>query len=111
MENIMRKKISKFERDCRAASELIGVDVVFYEDEPTHRLEVFEDDGALHIRKPNGFRACFDVGNGQSLCGDEQNSNTRRILTAMKMIKHIGEHTLVDEEEDEECCSECGRPL
>jgi hypothetical protein len=100
--------VNRFETSCRAVAAKVGVDVIFFDDGPKAIPDCYEDDGNLHIRR-GGFRACFDVGCGQSLTGSEQNQNIRAVLTALKMQKAIGKRTLADEDVDEEStCPNCG---
>ncbi len=102
-------KKSKFQIECEALSEKTGIYVMFFEDKDAQKP--VEDDGNLHITK-RGLRACFDVGNGQSLSGKDQNENTRTILKALGMEDAINDRTLVDEtdeDEENECCEHCGR--
>lgn len=99
-----------FRKKCEAAASEVGVNVSFYENEAGN--DQFGDDGYLHITK-NGFRACFDVGHGQSLEGSEQNKNTRAVMNHLGMESKISDRVLVeetdeDEDEDDEC-PHCGR--
>jgi hypothetical protein len=102
----MNTKKSKFELRCEKAAESIGVEVEF---EPDPSMDsVFEDDGALHIRV-GGRRAIFIVNPTQDESAVIQNARTRKIMEDLGVKRKINERVLVDEEEDAECCSECGR--
>jgi hypothetical protein len=98
-----------FEKRCEAAAEKTGVDVYFCYDPPGN-ANVFEDDGALHIRQKSGQRACFDVGCANDSV-EQQNARTRAVLSELKLEKHIGPSTLVDETDEDEGdeCPCCGR--
>src|SRR5579864_2056706 len=102
-------KLTKFETACNAVSEKLGIDVMFFDDETGS--SVVEDDGNLHITR-RGKRACFDVGNGQSLNGKQQNERAKKILAELGI--EATKDALVDEtddEDDENTCSCCGHPL
>lgn len=101
--------MTKFQKDCVRVSTEMDVLVFFCHGEKG--TAYYEDDGCLHIRK-SGLRACFDVSPGQNLSGADQNANTRKVMTALGLEKHIRK-ALVDEteEDDEDVCECCGRPL
>ena len=63
--------------------------------------DVFEDDGNLHIEHRT-VRACFDVGQCQTLSGKEQNKNTTDILTALNVPFIVGRALVEEHEEDGE---------
>jgi len=99
---------NKFERDCAKVAETTGISVNFFGAPKGQKQSFYEDDGSLHLHKRGGW-ACFDVGNGQSLSGKEQNERTRKIMEALGLP--ITDRVLVDETEDEEDdeCPCCGR--
>ena len=84
--------MTAFEKKCKAVADDIGIEVTFYPD--NDRANAYEDDGALHVVRC-GQRACFGVGIADDPV--EQTKNTRLVLTALKLEKEIGDHTLVYE--------------
>lgn len=106
----MKELRTAFERRCEKVAEETGVGVDFFGAKgDKYKSDVYEDDGNLHIFIRNEW-ACFNVGQGQTLEGKEQNENTRKVLTALGLEKHITNRSLVEEEEEEDdCCHHCGR--
>ena len=101
-----------FRKKCEVAFSAIDSDPLYFEDEEMED-DAFEDDGCLHVRV-NCLRACFDVSNGQSLSGREQNIRTRAVMESLGLVKKFEPLTgrvLVDESEpdDDSCCPTCGR--
>lgn len=94
--------MTKFEKLCREVASATGIDVDFYEDR--RPADVFEDDGTLHVMY-RGLRAVFDVGSGQSLTGEEQNTRTRLILE--KLDRPVTDRVLVEEYEDDDEETDC----
>ena len=107
----MATKKTAFETRCKKASEETGVPYYCLHGETHLETKVFEDDGSLHIRRPDGTRAIFDVSLGQQLEPKEQNENTRKVLTALKIPGAISKRTIIDEDvESDDVCPECRRP-
>lgn len=99
---------NKFEQLCEKVSEDLDIGVLLHGKEKGSGC--FEDDGNLHIHH-RGVRVSFDVGNGQSASGAEQNARTRKVLTALGMESKITDRVLVEEvEETDEDCDNCNCP-
>jgi hypothetical protein len=98
-----------FRNRCDRVSGATGIEVMYFEDDPL-QADAFEDDGTLHIRQASGLRACFDVGNSQSLSGREQNVRTRAVMDMLGL--KVTDRVLTDDtdDDDEDVCPECGRP-
>lgn len=96
--------MTNFEKDCRAASGLLNIEVEFFGPE-NGEDDVFEDDCYLHVRR-KGRRACFDIGKGQSLSSATQNSNARAVLDALHI--KVTDRALVKEADKDDCCPNCG---
>lgn len=98
----MSKK-PKFEQECEAVAEATDVPLSFCDPATDRSTEVVEDDGALIVRK-NGVRAVFSI--GQDLPLKEQNERITKVLTHLKMEKHLEKALWSDddlqEEEDED---------
>lgn len=101
--------VETFKSKCYEISERRSIPVEFYDDD-RKRNDVFEDDGYLHICEGR-VRACFDVGDAQSLDAERQNKRTRSILTDLDMTIKIGPRTLIDDEPKTDLCPHCGREL
>ncbi len=105
----MKKTLNNtFKKKCEKVSEDLDIPVVFYDD--PRKTAAFEDDGYLHLVK-NGVRACFDVANAQTYTAYQQNANTKAVLDALNFKEYTLQIVFVDDKEDEEedCCPECGR--
>lgn len=102
----MKERKKKFQVQCEAIAEELGIHVMFFPDSPSKPCE---DDGNLHITK-RGLRACFGVGLGQSLGPKEQNANSQLVLDALGITKFDKSAVMLDETEDEDDeCPHCGR--
>lgn len=109
----MNAKKTKFEKDCERIEEETGISVYFPFTVESKKVEVVEDDGALHVTK-SGVRACFSIGQDRPL--REQNE---RMMTVLKTLKLDQEKYLkralwsdedieTEEHEDEDECPHCG---
>ena len=100
----------QFMRKCNKAAVAGETSVFFVDDRPAEENSQYEDDGALHV-KFGGCRAVFDVGDGQSNSGAEQNRKTRLVMEALGMKRKINDNVLVEECDDDEddVCPHCGR--
>jgi hypothetical protein len=100
------KKSRAFKKKCLAVDN----NVMFIATRESD--DEFEDDGTLHVVR-HGTRAVFDVSNGQTDNTKAQNEKTRQIMKALGAEKKLSSRVLMDEseDEDEEVCECCGRPL
>lgn len=110
----MENKVSAFEKRCIIAARDAGVEVIFFRDDVDHKNDAVEDDGSLHVTR-SGLRACFDVGDGQSRSGYDQNVKTIMVLSGLglwlDMEQKSKDRVLVDEtaeEDDDDECPHCG---
>lgn len=95
-----------FKKRCLKVSEETGILCPYFFPSDGQKKGAYEDDAMLHIIH-DGIRACFDVGEGHSLTGAEQNVRTRLVLTKMKMPGYIRPSVLVKEAE-QTGCPNCG---
>jgi hypothetical protein len=107
-------KTSKFEKQCYAITDELGIsDPVILHDEPK-KNEVFEDDGYLHVRKRH-VRAVFGANGGQDAPASERNELFQKILEKLgykltpKLLERVLDDSPDDEEDDDDYCSHCGR--
>jgi hypothetical protein len=87
--------IVTFKKKCTDVGERLGINVEFFDD-PKSPADEFEDDGTLHVRR-YGWRAVFDVSDGQSVDGAMQNANTRDVLARLGIKPKKEDRVLVEE--------------
>ena len=108
--NMLVNALTSWQKKCIKVGEKHDIEVTFFHDNDNGKLNAYIDDGTLHVEKPGEQRACFDVGNGQSLSGKQQNDRTKAILTDLRLKRLITDRVLESEVEmDEEECPACGR--
>lgn len=105
---------TKFERDCKAAEDALGISVYFPWSDEDKNTNVFEDDGCLHIHK-QGIHACFGIDQDRPL--REQNERITKVLVFLKLEKWLKvpnilaseEECQLEEDEENGVCPHCGR--
>jgi hypothetical protein len=112
------KRISdqiKFQRKVERVVKSLDIDdPLVCHDSKDMKDDEYEDDGSLHIQRA-GVRYVFDVSDGQSATGEEQNRQTRAIMEALNMKRKITDRVLVEEgdennDAEHECnCEYCTR--